>query len=160
MSVGRSKGGLPPDALVEDEAAILADAERLIDRWHDPARHSMLRIVVAPCSPFSVSRELMRDAAALEFDLDTGKRGERDSHLRELLCELTGAEDATIEMGECGIGYPTAADIGMQHLDATGGKFIGQQHAAVIHSGGNLGGLGTRSGGNVHHAFGLHAVGK
>ena len=65
MSVGRSKGGLPPDALVEDEAAILADAERLIDRWHDPARHSMLRIVVAPCSPFSVSRELMRDAAAL-----------------------------------------------------------------------------------------------
>jgi cytosine/adenosine deaminase-related metal-dependent hydrolase len=65
MSVGRSAGGLPPDSLVEDEAAILKDTQRLIERWHDPARHAMLRIVVAPCSPFSVSRELMRDAALL-----------------------------------------------------------------------------------------------
>jgi len=65
MSVGQSKGGLPPDAVVEDEAAILRDTQRLIERWHDPARHAMTRIVVAPCSPFSVSRELMRDAAVL-----------------------------------------------------------------------------------------------
>ena len=65
MSVGESKGGLPPDRVVEDEAAILADTQRLIDTWHDPARHAMTRIVVAPCSPFSVSRELMRDAALL-----------------------------------------------------------------------------------------------
>jgi cytosine/adenosine deaminase-related metal-dependent hydrolase len=65
MSVGESKGGLPPDEVVEDEAAILADTQRLIERWHDPGRHAMQRIVVAPCSPFSVSRELMRDAAVL-----------------------------------------------------------------------------------------------
>ena len=65
MSVGESKGGLPPDAVVEDEAAILADTERLIARWHDPSRFAMTRVVVAPCSPFSVSRELMRDAALL-----------------------------------------------------------------------------------------------
>ena len=65
MSVGESKGGLPPDSVVEDEAAILKDTQRLIERWHDPARHAMTRIVVAPCSPFSVSRELMRDAAML-----------------------------------------------------------------------------------------------
>ncbi|MBX3643744.1 MAG: 8-oxoguanine deaminase [Rubrivivax sp.] len=65
MSVGQSKGGLPPDRVVEDEAAILRDTQRLIERWHDPARHAMTRIVVAPCSPFSVSRELMRDAALL-----------------------------------------------------------------------------------------------
>jgi len=65
MSVGQSRGGLPPDRVVEDEAAILADTQRLIERWHDPARHAMTRIVVAPCSPFSVSRELMRDAALL-----------------------------------------------------------------------------------------------
>jgi cytosine/adenosine deaminase-related metal-dependent hydrolase len=65
MSVGASKGGLPPDEVVEDEAAILADTERLILRWHNPGRFAMQRIVVAPCSPFSVSRELMRDAALL-----------------------------------------------------------------------------------------------
>ncbi|MDR6856313.1 8-oxoguanine deaminase [Variovorax guangxiensis] len=65
MSVGRSQGGLPPDELVEREPAILADSERLVDRWHDASRHSMRRIVLAPCSPFSVSRELMRDSAVL-----------------------------------------------------------------------------------------------
>ena len=65
MSVGESQGGLPPDSVVESESAILADSQRLIGRWHDAARHAMQRIVVAPCSPFSVSRELMRDAALL-----------------------------------------------------------------------------------------------
>lgn len=65
MSVGRSQGGLPPDGVVEREDAILRDTQRLIETWHDPRRHAMLRIVVAPCSPFSVSRELMRDAALL-----------------------------------------------------------------------------------------------
>jgi cytosine/adenosine deaminase-related metal-dependent hydrolase len=65
MSVGESQGGLPPDSLVEDEAAILRDTRRLIEDFHDPARFSMRRIVVAPCSPFSVSQGLMRDAAAL-----------------------------------------------------------------------------------------------
>jgi len=65
MSVGESQGGLPPDRLVENEAAILKDTQRLIETWHDPKRHAMQRIVVAPCSPFSVSRELMRDAAEL-----------------------------------------------------------------------------------------------
>ncbi|MDQ8021581.1 MAG: 8-oxoguanine deaminase [Moraxellaceae bacterium] len=65
MSVGQSKGGLPPDSVVEDETAILADTRRLIESFHDASRHSMLHVAVAPCSPFSVSRELMRDAAVL-----------------------------------------------------------------------------------------------
>ena len=65
MSVGESKGGLPPDALVEPDAVILADTQRLIERWHDPRRFSMRRIVVAPCSPFSVSQDLMRESALL-----------------------------------------------------------------------------------------------
>jgi cytosine/adenosine deaminase-related metal-dependent hydrolase len=65
MSVGESQGGLPPDRLVEDEASILKDTQRLIETWHDPKRHAMQRIVVAPCSPFSVSRDLMREAAVL-----------------------------------------------------------------------------------------------
>jgi cytosine/adenosine deaminase-related metal-dependent hydrolase len=63
MSLGRSQGGLPPDALVEPEAAILADMERLAAAFHDPAPLSMLRLGIAPCSPFSVSRDLMREAA-------------------------------------------------------------------------------------------------
>ena len=65
MSIGRSAGGLPPDSLVEREGDILDDAARLIDQYHDPAEGSMLRVGIAPCSPFSVSRELMRDAALL-----------------------------------------------------------------------------------------------
>jgi cytosine/adenosine deaminase-related metal-dependent hydrolase len=51
--------------VVETEEAILRDSERLIDRWHDASRHSMRRIVLAPCSPFSVSRDLMRLSAEL-----------------------------------------------------------------------------------------------
>jgi 8-oxoguanine deaminase len=65
MSVGVSAGGLPPDEVVESEDAILNDTQRVIERWHDASRFAMRRIVVAPCSPFSVSRELMRDGAAL-----------------------------------------------------------------------------------------------
>lgn len=65
MSVGESKGGLPPDALVEDEAAILRDTRRVIEAFHDPLPHAMVRIAAAPCSPFSVSRDLMRETAAL-----------------------------------------------------------------------------------------------
>ena len=65
MSVGQSQGGLPPDRVVEREPDILADTQRVIERWHDPKRFAMQRVVVAPCSPFSVSRELMRDAALL-----------------------------------------------------------------------------------------------
>ncbi|MDQ7069787.1 MAG: 8-oxoguanine deaminase [Rhodobacterales bacterium] len=68
MSIGESDGGLPPDSLVEDEAAILEDCIRVIDGWHDPGEGSMVRVGVAPCSPFSVSRELMRDAALLARD--------------------------------------------------------------------------------------------
>ena len=65
MSLGESKGGLPPDSVVEDEDEILDDTERVIARYHDPSRGSMCRVVVAPCSPFSVTPQLMRDSAAL-----------------------------------------------------------------------------------------------
>jgi cytosine/adenosine deaminase-related metal-dependent hydrolase len=65
MSIGRGKGGLPPDSCVEDEDAILADCERVIGAYHDAARFAMTRIVLAPCSPFSVSDVLMRESVAL-----------------------------------------------------------------------------------------------
>lgn len=68
MSIGESDGGLPPDAMVEAEAAILDDMIRVVDAFHDPAEGAMCRVGLAPCSPFSVSRELMRDAALLARD--------------------------------------------------------------------------------------------
>lgn len=68
MSIGVSDGGLPPDALVEKEDAILNDCIRVIDTFHDASDGAMVRVGVAPCSPFSVSRDLMRDAAILARD--------------------------------------------------------------------------------------------
>lgn len=65
MSVGESKGGLPPDRVVEDEGAILRDTRRVIEQYHNSARYAMLRVVVAPCSPFTVSQDLMRESAVL-----------------------------------------------------------------------------------------------
>ena len=65
MSLGESKGGLPPDSVVEDEDAILADSRRVIETFHDNSRYAMLRIGLAPCSPFSVTRDLMRASAEL-----------------------------------------------------------------------------------------------
>jgi 8-oxoguanine deaminase len=65
MSVGQSQGGLPPDQVVEREDAILKDTQRLIETWHDAAHGAMVNVAVAPCSPFSVSRDLMRESARL-----------------------------------------------------------------------------------------------
>ncbi len=68
MSIGESAGGLPPDTLVEAESAILKDSIRVIDAFHDPSEGSMCRVGLAPCSPFSVSTDLMRDTALLARD--------------------------------------------------------------------------------------------
>lgn len=65
MSLGESDGGLPPDSVVEDEATILRDSQRLIEQYHDAERHAMTRVVLAPCSPFSVTADLMRESAVL-----------------------------------------------------------------------------------------------
>ena len=65
MSVGESAGGLPPDTLVEEENSILKDSQRLIEQYHDNSRYAMTRMVLAPCSPFSVSPDLMRESAKM-----------------------------------------------------------------------------------------------
>ncbi|HEX2104823.1 MAG TPA: 8-oxoguanine deaminase [Solirubrobacteraceae bacterium] len=83
MDLGRSDGGLPPDAIVEDRDAVLAASEAAIDRWHDPSPGAMVRVALAPCSPFSVTRGLMADAADL-----ARRRGVRlHTHLAETLDE-------------------------------------------------------------------------
>ncbi len=68
MSIGECQGGLPPDGLVENEQEILEDCIRTVDHFHNPNIGAMVRVGIAPCSPFSVSRELMRDAALLARD--------------------------------------------------------------------------------------------
>jgi cytosine/adenosine deaminase-related metal-dependent hydrolase len=68
MSIGESAGGLPPDGLVESEPSILRDMARVVDSFHDSNEGAMCRVGLAPCSPFSVSRDLMREAAVLARD--------------------------------------------------------------------------------------------
>jgi cytosine/adenosine deaminase-related metal-dependent hydrolase len=81
MSVGESAGGLPPDHLVEREADILKDSRRLIETHHDTARFAMTRVALAPCSPFSVSPDLMRESANLARSYRRGIR--LHTHLAE-----------------------------------------------------------------------------
>lgn len=83
MSLGRSQGGLPPDRLVENEAAILRDTQRAIERFHDPQPLAMTRVAVAPCSPFSVTPALMRESAALARSYGVRLH----THLAETLAE-------------------------------------------------------------------------
>lgn len=65
MSLGESAGGLPPDSVVQDTQTILADSERLVQRWHDAEAYAMCQVALAPCSPFSVTPELLRETAQL-----------------------------------------------------------------------------------------------
>lgn len=83
MSLGRSRGGLPPDEIVEDEHAILQDCRRVIETYHDSARFAMTRIVLAPCSPFSVTPELMRESIGLAREYGVHSH----THLAETLDE-------------------------------------------------------------------------
>ena len=83
MSLGESKGGLPPDSVVENEDEILKDTQRLIQTYHDSMRGAMLRIVVAPCSPFSVTPELMKQSSALAREYGVTMH----THLAETLDE-------------------------------------------------------------------------
>jgi 8-oxoguanine deaminase len=83
MSVGEAQGGLPPDSVVEQEDEILRDSRRVIEQYHDASRYSMLRVVLAPCSPFSVSPELMRESIALARSYGVASH----THLAETLDE-------------------------------------------------------------------------
>lgn len=85
MSRGHTKGGLPPDDVVQEEDAILADALRVIEAYHDPSPGAMCRIALAPCSPFSVTAELLRDTAALAR--------EKGVMLHTHLCETLDEEE-------------------------------------------------------------------
>ncbi len=103
MSLGESQGGLPPDSVVESEEEILNDSQRLIETYHDPELGSMLQIVIAPCSPFSVTQDLMRETAALARTYQV----KLHTHLAETLDE---EEFCLQEFGHRPLGYAETLD--------------------------------------------------
>ena len=134
MDLGRSDGGLPPDAVVEDRDAILAASEAAIDRFHDPSPGAMVRIALAPCSPFSVTRGLMADAAEL-----ARRRGVRlHTHLAETLDEERFCQerfgmrpvDYLDELGWLGDDVWLAHCV---HLDADEVRRLGTNGTGVAH---------------------------
>jgi cytosine/adenosine deaminase-related metal-dependent hydrolase len=90
MDLGRSQGGLPPDEITEDRDAILAASADAIDRFHDPAPDAMVRVALAPCSPFSVTKELMAETATLAR--------ERDVRLHTHMAETVDEEEFCLEL--------------------------------------------------------------
>jgi len=134
MDLGRSRGGLPPDHVVEDIDAVLAGTEAAIARWHDPSPESMLRVAVAPCSPFTVTGELMRASA------DLARRHGLMLHTH--LAETTDEEDFCRERyGRTPLEY--VEDLGWLgddvwfahgvHLDDAAVKRIGATRTGVAH---------------------------
>lgn len=134
MDLGRSRGGLPPDSVVEDIDAVLADTEAAIAAWHDPSPGSMLRVAVAPCSPFTVTGELMRASAEL------ARRHGLMLHTH--LAETTDEEDFCRERyGKTPLEY--VEDLGWLgddvwfahgiHLDDAAVKRIGATRTGVAH---------------------------
>jgi cytosine/adenosine deaminase-related metal-dependent hydrolase len=103
MSLGESKGGLPPDSVVDSEEHILKDSQRLIEAYHDPKLGSFVQIVLAPCSPFSVTGELMRESAKLAREYGV--------HLHTHLAETEDEEAFCLQkFGHRPVGYMQAVD--------------------------------------------------
>ncbi len=134
MSLGESKGGLPPDSVVEDEESILLDSVRLIETYHDPKPGAMTQVVLAPCSPFSVTGDLMRDSATLARQYGV--------HLHTHLAETQDEEVFCQEkFGYRPVGY-------MQHLDWVGTDVW---FAHSVHVSGEEVGVYARTGCGVAH---------
>jgi len=103
MSLGESKGGLPPDSVVDSEENILKDSQRLIENYHDPKSGAMTQIVLAPCSPFSVSSDLMKQSARLAREYGV--------HLHTHLAETEDEEQFCMQMfGHRPVGYMQEVD--------------------------------------------------
>ncbi len=134
MSVGETQGGLPPDSVVEDEDAILRDSQRVIEQYHDASRYAMLRIVLAPCSPFSVSPQLMRQSVELARAYNVHSH----THLAETqdeaaYCAATFGR-SPVELAE-DLGW-VGSDVWYAHMVHPGADEItrlGQTHTGIAH---------------------------
>ncbi|TCO47822.1 cytosine/adenosine deaminase-related metal-dependent hydrolase [Kribbella antiqua] len=157
MDLSKKDGGLPPDSVVEDRDEILAATEAAIDRWHDPSPGSMLQIVVAPCSPFSVTGDLMRDAAVL-----ARRKGVR---LHTHLAETTDESDWCRENHGC-TPLEYAAQLGWTgpdvwfahgiHFDDAEIKQLGQTGTGIAHCPSS----NARLGAGIARAADLRAAGS
>jgi cytosine/adenosine deaminase-related metal-dependent hydrolase len=144
MDLGRSSGGLPPDEVVEDSDTILAATEAAIDRWHDPADDSMLRIAVAPCSPFTVTPRLMKDSA----DLARRKGVRLHTHLAETrdeddFCRTTYGRTPAEYAEDLGWLGPDVWMAHCVHLSDTDVKRFGETGTGVAHCPTSNGRLGS-----------------
>ena len=134
MSVGESKGGLPPDYLVESEDQVLRDSERVLEKHHDPRPYAMTRIVLAPCSPFSVSRDLMRESLALARDYGVCSH----THLAETLDEAVYCREkfgrTPVEFAE-DLGWvgPDVWHAHMVHPSQDEISRLGKSHTGIAH---------------------------
>jgi cytosine/adenosine deaminase-related metal-dependent hydrolase len=134
MSVGESQGGLPPDSLVENEAAILKDTQRLIERYHDASHNSMLQVAVAPCSPFSVSQDLMRESATLARHYGVSLHTHLAENQDDVSYSLARFGLTPARYAEC-MGW-TGPDVWHAHcvqLDAEGIQLFGSTATGVAH---------------------------
>jgi 8-oxoguanine deaminase len=125
MSLGESQGGLPPDSVTDKEDVILADCERLAQRYHDPKPGSMTQIVLAPCSPFSVSGDLMRESAkmARKYGL----------HLHTHLAETEDEEQFCLQkFGYRPTGYMQSVDWVGQDVWFAHSVWVNQEEIAVF----------------------------
>ena len=152
MSVGESQGGLPPDSVVEREDDILKDSQRLIEQYHDPSRHSMLRIVLAPCSPFSVSKDLMKESAILA-------RSYEKVHLHTHLAENQSDIDYSLEVfGTTPGGY--AESVGWLGSDVWHAHCVMLDDAAIQAFGETGTGVSHCPGSNTRLASGIAPIRK
>jgi 8-oxoguanine deaminase len=134
MSVGESRGGLPPDSVVEDEDAILRDSQRVIESYHDANRYAMLRVVLAPCSPFSVSANLMRQSVELARSYGVHSH----THLAETLdeaayCAATFGRTPVELAEDFGWVGPDVWHAHMVHPGASEIPRLGQTRTGVAH---------------------------
>ena len=153
MSLGESQGGLPPDRVTEDEANILRDSRRLVEAYHDPEPFAMWRVALAPCSPFSVSPDLMRESAALarSFGPDMGVR------LHTHLAETVDEEAFCLEsFGRRPAAY--AEDLGWTGDDVWHAHCVHMNDAEITHFAGTGTGVAHCPSSNMRLASGIAPV--
>ena len=134
MSLGESKGGLPPDSVVEEDDAILRDMRRVVEAHHDASRYSMLRMGVAPCSPFSVTPDLMREAAVLARSYGVAMHTHLAENVNDVAFSRERYRKTPAEYAES-LGW-VGADVWHAHcvhLDAPGIATFARTHTGVAH---------------------------